>query len=143
MVFPLSEIAVAIFVFLFACFFFSTAIFTFLIWKGFFWIPKPWALFNSWKMYFVHYVKFYFDTGSGLMNYPTKVLFLMTGSGAVLKLPIFAPRYIVIGGIIYSCFMWVLGFFWVQLKFFECEQEVRNLNDAFVKEMRAKFIKGK
>ena len=137
----LIEISIAVFVFIFIILFFTTSIFTFLIWKGFFYKPKAWTLFNSWKMYFVHYVKFYFDTGLGLMNYPTKVLFLFTGSGAVLKLPIFAPKYILFGGIIYASCMWVLGFLWVQFEFFKCKQEVENLNNAFIIEMREKFIK--
>ena len=93
-------------------------------------------------MYFVYYVKFYFDTGLGLMNFPNKILFLFTGSAAVLKLPFAAPNFILIYGVLYSFLMWILGFLWVQFKMLECEQEVRNLNDAFVKEMREKFIKG-
>ena len=135
----ITTLSLNIFVFLFVIFFFITSVFTFLIWKGFFYKKREWKLFNSWRMYFVHYLLFYFDTGRGRLNLIEKVLFLVTGSAAVLKLEYASPKYILIWGSLYAVLCWITGFIWVNLSLLECEQEVKNLNDAFVKEMREKF----
>ena len=76
--------------------------------------------------------KYYFDKGYALTS-QVKYLFLIFGwaTGDIKNTILMIIAYIPL------CF--VLGFIWVRTDLFKAEQEVGNIHNKFVQEMREKF----
>lgn len=76
--------------------------------------------------------------GIGVMNYPTKVL-MMVGFAAIMEG--MSVKLTLILGVIYTTLCFFIGYIWVKIGLFEAEQEVSNVYNLFVKEVRKKIKK--
>jgi len=78
--------------------------------------------------------KAYFDKGFSLLNYLTKLL-LLVGFADIIASGGNANKVIIIGGA-YFFFCLILGRLWFHFKLVNAEQEVQNIVNPFVEEMR-------
>jgi len=92
--------------------------------------------FNTWQMKFAA-VKKYFDTGISVTSYFTKLL-MVVGFAAIIE-GMTTTTTLIIGGI-YTIFCFILGFFWIKIGLFLAEQEISNLYNLFVQQMRQKVM---
>ena len=76
--------------------------------------------------------KKYFDTGLGVTNYVKYLIAFFGLASADLK-------YTLILAFVYALFCYFFGMFWIKWGLLEAEQEVSNIYNLFVKEMREKF----
>ena len=90
-------------------------------------------LFKSWKFFLISQ-KYFFDAGNAIMSYPTKVMLVFGFSSVMTKLG--SAKMIFLAGILYGILLYICGRIYLNYGFLTCEQEVRNRNDAFVKQMR-------
>ena len=95
-------------------------------------------LFKSWKFWIIRQ-KYFFDSGNAILSYPTKVMLVFGFSSVMTKLG--SAKMILLAGFLYGILLYICGWIYLRYGFLVCEQEVRNRNDAFVKEMREKLIK--
>ena len=81
--------------------------------------------------------KRYFDQGYSLVSYPKWVLAIF-GLGEIVK-----NNYmiVVIGAFFFSILCFFMGWLWLRLGLFEAEQEVSNVYNLFVKQVRRKIKK--
>lgn len=80
--------------------------------------------------------KKYFDLGTGITNYFTKVL-VLAGFAAVLGGMKITTTLIL--GFVYGVFCLFLGWIWVKVGIFEAEQEVSNVYNLFMRQVRRKL----
>jgi len=78
-------------------------------------------------------IKKWFDTGLGLTNY-LKYPILLFGIGEITLFKSY--KWVLLLGIIYTILCFILGWLWLKYGFFETEQEITNVFNPFVKEMR-------
>ena len=90
-------------------------------------------IFKSWKFILIKH-KYYFDSGNAIMSYPTKVM-LVFGFGTVFS-ALASLKMILLAGLGYGILLYIFGRIYIDGGFLLCEQEVRNINDEFVKEIR-------
>lgn len=81
-----------------------------------------------------------FDFGIGVTSYFTKVL-MVVGFAAIMGG--MDVKTTLLFGIGYTLFCFILGFFWIILGLVDAEQEVGNIFNLFVKQMRRKILKKK
>ena len=89
---------------------------------------------SSWKLKLIGQ-KFYFDSGNAIMSYPTKVM-LVFGMGSVFTGVLRSPGLIALAGIGYGVLLYLCGRVFVDGGFRLCEQEMSNIHDQFVREIR-------
>ena len=88
------------------------------------------------KFYKLALYKKYFDIGTGITNYFTKVL-ILTGFAAIVSGMTVATTLIIAG--VYTVFCFILGYAWLKLGIFTAEQEVSNIYNLFVEQVRNKI----
>ena len=80
--------------------------------------------------------KKYFDMGYGLTGYLKTFIAVVGVSAAIQDVPI---RYIVLLGLCYGIFCYILGRFWHKNELVNTEMELANLFNPFVAEVREKL----
>lgn len=78
-------------------------------------------------------VKKWFDTGLGLTAY-LKYPLVLFGIGEITLFKSY--KIILILGIFYTIFCFIAGYLWLKHGLFETEQEISNIFNPFVKEVR-------
>jgi len=80
--------------------------------------------------------KRYFDAGYGLTGYLKYVIALVGIGAAIQDIPLI---YIFLSGLGYGIFCYVLGRFWHKYDLVKTEQELNNLFNPFVAQVREKL----
>lgn len=76
--------------------------------------------------------KRYFDTGYGLTSY---MKIIIAGSGLVLR----EVKSVIILGILYGIFCYIVGYIWIKYKLSEADNEISNELNPFQREVREKL----
>ncbi len=82
--------------------------------------------------------KSYFDKGWGLLTY-FKYIFALVGLGSLMEG--YDLKFVIGGALIYGVVCYFLGRIWMRKGFYECELEVANKYNLFVKQMRKATVK--
>lgn len=77
--------------------------------------------------------KKYFDTGLGLTSYIKYLIAFIGLASSDVKATLFIA-------ILYAFLCYFLGMYWIKSEFFELEQEVSNIYNKFVREMRRRKV---
>ena len=82
-------------------------------------------------------IKRWFDIGYGISSW-FKYIVVLVGFDAVMKQV--DMKWILLGGVIYALACFLVGYLWIKLGILEAEQEVSNVYNLFVKQMRRKVV---
>ena len=86
--------------------------------------------YRFWKLLMI---KKWFDTGLGLTNYLKYPLVLF----GIAEITLFRSyKIILIASVLYTIICFILGWAWLKYGFFLTKQEISNIFNLFVKEMR-------
>ena len=80
--------------------------------------------------------KYYFDLGVGITSLLIKILAVVGIAAAVQGI---SKTFLLLAGVFYAVFCYVLGMLYVRYDWFTASIEVNNQLNLFVKEMREKF----
>jgi len=82
------------------------------------------------------WLKKYFDTGYGLMNYP-RALMMVIGVGGIARN--WNWKLLIIMGIAYGVLCFVSGWLYILFKLQDYENEINNILNPFQREVRKKL----